>query len=160
MQKPEITKLVKKILRHRRGIQENQIIHPTREWFIGLLMAVFLFAGFGYWNITSYIKYSNTSITGAVTLDNEVIVYRESLVQEALRRFSERQTQFDTLVEIGRENPLTDAPDVDDEPEPEEQVELVEEDDESDTIEAEPTEPDQNTEPLTDQSTTTAESES
>lgn len=100
--KLDFSKIAKKILKHRQQVRDHQIIHPKRDWAIGLLFSIILLGAFGWWNVSTYMTYSNTAVTGSVTLDNQVVVYREGQVMEALDRFAAKEQRFNELVEDNR----------------------------------------------------------
>lgn len=95
--KQKIKEIAKKILKSQKGIRSPQIMHPTREWLVGLLIAIIIFGSSAIWSVFMYREYKNVSITdgGANT---ETIVYRESLVNAALQEFSERQKKHNDLL--------------------------------------------------------------
>ena len=118
MKASNITQIAKKILKHQKGLREHQIIHPGREWAIGILLALFSLVLIVGWNVYSYDRYSSDEITNIVPDTQEVVVYREQMVAEALAIFSERSNTF---VKLRNDFFISSAP----EPFVEELVELI-----------------------------------
>jgi hypothetical protein len=121
----ELATIARKIFKHQRhGLRDPHLIHPEREWLTGLLIALITLVLIGAWNIMSYLKYSDTSVTVAVVPDTDVVVYRESVVKAALATFAERKKIFDSLRTIPPIVPLPvvveDTADLPNEPESDE----------------------------------------
>jgi len=89
MNKPEFTKIAKNILNSQKQLKNPQIVHPSREWLIGIFVALVIFGGTSAWSLQTYKQYQNTSVD--VNKQSEVdVVYRESLVKAALEKFLTR----------------------------------------------------------------------
>lgn len=94
--KTYITQLKQKFLKKKPVIRDPQLMHPEREWGVGLVIAVLIFSVCGIWSIYTYLK--NRSITAAPTQDNtQQTVYRESVVNEALEIVAKRKRTLDQL---------------------------------------------------------------
>ena len=98
MNKREFTEIAKKVLRSNKGLKSPQIMHPEREWLIGLFVAVVFFGTSAAWSAHMNIKYKNISVTGNNDVESDVVVYRESLVNSALQKFSSRQEIHESLL--------------------------------------------------------------
>jgi hypothetical protein len=96
--KKQIAEMAKKVIQHRHGLQDPQIMHPEREWAIGVAIALCLFLACAGWSIHIYIKNKDVSVEGTGTKTQESFMYRESLVKEALLRFNERGERMQTLL--------------------------------------------------------------
>jgi len=93
-------KLVKKIVdnilhKEDRGF-DRSIMHPKREWFIGLFVGLIMLIIGGWWNVSTYMQYREVSV-GSDEVMAGVVVYRESLVKAALSDFSERTEKYESL---------------------------------------------------------------
>lgn len=104
--KPDIHAIAKKIIRHQRGVREHHIIHPGRDWFIGLGLSLVIVAAVGYWAVTMYVEISNRSVEVSSVPATDIVVYRSELVQAALTRFGERATTYRELLQ----NRIDDIP--------------------------------------------------
>ena len=86
---------LKKVKRPKR-LHDPQLMHPEREWSIGLLVAVMLFIGAA--SISAYTYFSNQAIDmEAVEDTTKDTVYRESLVKEVLNTINERENRLELL---------------------------------------------------------------
>lgn len=90
-----ISKLMK---RAHRGLSDPQLMHPDREWAIGLLIAVVLFTAGVVWSSQIYLQYRDSSANPVAPVVENVQVYRESLVNTALSDFSNRQSAHETFL--------------------------------------------------------------
>ena len=71
-------------------------INPAREWAIGLIIVLIILGGIGIWSSLTYLKYKNSSVSEASVLEEEMVVYRESLVKAALEKFAQREENLNT----------------------------------------------------------------
>lgn len=93
-----IDTIIKSINRHKKGLRDPQIMHPEREWSIGIFMAVFIFISSAAWSLGVYISNRNASANVQTEEQSESVVYRESMVEEALSRLKERTTTLASLL--------------------------------------------------------------
>ena len=101
--KKQIEVMAKKIIRHQQGLQDPQIMHPEREWTLGLAIFLGILSFCTFFSISIYNQNKNVSL-GEISSDtNEVFVYRESLVKEALEKFSQRDMELKNI--LGLETP-------------------------------------------------------
>ncbi|MEK7638539.1 MAG: hypothetical protein AAB388_00065 [Patescibacteria group bacterium] len=97
--KLEIAAFARKIFKHQqRGLREFKIIHPAREWLFGLSAVALLLLCLAAWNVFTFMKYSNTEVTGSVTPGEEVVVYKTQNVEAALTEFVRREEQYNQLL--------------------------------------------------------------
>jgi hypothetical protein len=95
--KDQIIEMTKKILRHQEGLEDRTIMHPVREWFVGLaigivvFIAVALMSGYAYWQN----KQENVTFETEVA---ETTIYSESQVKEALRLYRTRDRERMSLI--------------------------------------------------------------
>jgi hypothetical protein len=95
--KNQFLEMTKKILRHGDGLRDQPIMHPTREWFIGIGIGIGIFmvvavgSAYTYWNN----KEVNITFPEDTT---EVTTYRESQVKDALKQYRARDTDRESLV--------------------------------------------------------------
>lgn len=85
-----IKNVLKKLSRHSRSLKGPHIMHPRREWGIGIFFSVVILISAA--SLGAYTYFKNQSIDAAATMstDNDM-VYRASLVEEVLNTMEERE---------------------------------------------------------------------
>jgi hypothetical protein len=102
------TKLTKHLLRSQRGAREKKLVHPRREWSIGVLIALLIMAASASWSALTYVQYQEVELNQSSASESEVVVYRESLVEAALAIYDERETRLEQLLSGVRSEPVVD----------------------------------------------------
>ncbi len=105
--KAHIAEMAKKVLRHERGLRDPQIMHPEREWLIGLSIMVVIFAASAVWSADVYLKNKNVNIDQTSIEAGDNATYREVQVKEALRMVEQREQELQSLLGV---EPTTVAP--------------------------------------------------
>jgi hypothetical protein len=96
----KISEIARKLVKPNNiSLRSLQIMHPNREWGIGLLLAVLIFAGSGIWSAKTYLSYRNFSVDEDVEIETSTVVYRETLVENALKIFASKKLNFDELAD-------------------------------------------------------------
>ncbi len=96
--KEYIALLTKRFFKKQQIVRDPQIMHPDREWAIGLFVAALIFAVSGYWSIQTYL--SNRSATAHGVVDDKTeTVYRASIVKEALETVRNRERELQNLTQ-------------------------------------------------------------
>ena len=99
--------MAKKIFKSDKGVKNLKLMHPKREWGVGILAGLFILGGSGFWSANTYISYRNQANLTSGSVEGEVIVYRASQVEAALSAYAERIVKYEALV---RGNSLPSAP--------------------------------------------------
>lgn len=89
--------MAKRVLRSPERPRNPQMIHPEREWLIGLSLATILFVGSTAVAVQEYAQYRDVTLTDNGSTE-EIVIYREHMVNEALLKFSERSTEHQSLL--------------------------------------------------------------
>lgn len=88
--------ILKKIARKPKPLRDPQLMHPQREWMIGLIVATFIFSVVA--SVSIYIYFKNQAVDVQVANDDAAnVVYRESLVKEALAIINKRSETLQNL---------------------------------------------------------------
>ncbi len=83
---------------HKKNFIDNNLMHPERDWSIGLtIWAVLVLVG-GWWSVHSYLQYSSISLENTEALTQESFIYRGSLIDVALNNYAERKKIYDDLL--------------------------------------------------------------
>lgn len=112
MNKQQFTEIAKKVLHPNNGLVSPKLIHPGREWLIGVTVAAVIFGVIAAWSAQMYLEYKDTTV--AEVTETEVAVYRTALVNSALDDFSVRTDKHEDFISINliEKDPI--APEVDD----------------------------------------------
>jgi hypothetical protein len=93
-----IALFTKRFFKKQQIVRDPQIMHPDREWVVGLFVATLIFAMSGYWSIQTYLK--NRSATALEMVDDKAeTVYRDSIVKEALETVRSRERELQNLTQ-------------------------------------------------------------
>ena len=96
--KKSIIKMASAIVRHDKGYPDRRLMHPQREWFIGLvLFAVILIAG-SLLAGDIFLTYQNIELSEGDS-GQSIPIYRESSVQNSLDLYQARGEEYDALRE-------------------------------------------------------------
>lgn len=98
MNRQQFTQMAKRILQKQNGLQSPQIMHPAREWGVGLFVGGLLFIVSAGWSAQMYLQYRAVSVDESGSPDDRAVVYRASLVDEALTRLQKRDTVHESLI--------------------------------------------------------------
>ncbi len=107
--KLRVKEIIKKISKRSQSLQDTQLMHPHREWVIGLVVgfAFFILAAF----LGAYTYFKNQSIDmQAQGVESEEVIYRESLVTEVLEAIDARAKNLEKLRGIAPEIPTQPTP--------------------------------------------------
>lgn len=85
-----------KFLNKKPAVRNPQLMHPDRDWAIGLFIAALIFLICGFWSIHVYFKNRAAAIP-QIEDPAGVTVYRDSVVKEALKVIESRKKNFERL---------------------------------------------------------------
>jgi len=92
----QIKQIARKLFKAKTGAVHVKILHPKRDWFLGVGIAACIVVGITIWN--GYTYFSNRD--GGVT-DTEITIanprYQAELVDQALGVFSLRSNDFNAI---------------------------------------------------------------
>ncbi len=121
LSKFDLKKVAKKLLRKRPMSESLEIMHPKRDWSIGVLVALLMVLSITVWAGSTYLETRTAASADEIAAEVESVVYRETNVTEALRIRAERRTAVNYFLEnaapiVTEEETSTTTPDaVDDE---------------------------------------------
>ncbi len=85
------------ILRSRKELRNQPIMHPDRDWYIGIGTSLLVFILVGVWSGYTYLSYQSLDVGYGADSTEQPIVYREALVEAALEYIEKRDAQFSAL---------------------------------------------------------------
>jgi hypothetical protein len=103
--KQYIEEMARKVFKHERGLVDPQIMHPTREWLVGLVVMILVFAAIAAWSAQTYLENRNISVDSVSASDIDSTTYREAQVEEALRMIVDREAELQNLLGVAPATP-------------------------------------------------------
>lgn len=107
-----VQKVLRSALRRSHGLKDHNLMHPTREWFMGLGAGlVFLLSGTA-WCVYLYWGYNTVEPETAAEIDAPVNIYQKATVEAALTELSARAARHEefkgALEASKRPTPITE----------------------------------------------------
>ncbi len=97
----KITEIAFKIIKPKNdGLKSFKIMHPHREWGVGLLVAVLIFAASSFWSAKTYLEYRDVSFAEEEGSVAAAPVYRATLVENAFDIFAGKNIKFKNLTDF------------------------------------------------------------
>jgi hypothetical protein len=97
MEKNELLKKFKTTLDFGTKPKNKQIVHPQRDWVIGLTVGLTIIIISGVWSVHIYFSHRNTQDVDVESVQ-VVVLYRESLVQQAIAEYEQRESRLRELL--------------------------------------------------------------
>lgn len=98
MDKKDIIKIAKHAFKRGQGVPDKRLIHPRRDWAIGILIfAAILFLG-GYYSASLFSKYQNIEISAPGEAGVKVPHYDESSIEATINIYNKRAAEYQALV--------------------------------------------------------------
>jgi hypothetical protein len=92
----DITKMVHHIARRNRGVADPQIMHPMREWIIGIgVTSAGIFGGAVL--AASLYSYYSAKKDATVSMAETVVPYNAAVVDQALRDYRLKQSAYEAV---------------------------------------------------------------
>ncbi len=91
----DIHNLTRRIMRAQSGIPDRRMMHPVRDWFIGLVLAILTLGGVSLYAGYTFMQHTSS---GAVSVEHTAPVrYEAEDVADALERYRTRNERFQAL---------------------------------------------------------------
>lgn len=94
--KNHILKIAKHVLRRDQGHVDRRLLHPVREWFIGVACASMLFCFSVYYVGTEFYTQLEQTVTVPAT-EVTVVTYRAQVAQGVFETYKSRSQRFAEL---------------------------------------------------------------
>lgn len=97
IEKKDILAMVRHVTRHSRGVRDPQIVHPMREWIIGV---GFVLVGVMVGGLYSFVVYNRTLSDQAEQpiVPVAMVPYQAMIVERALDVYGDRRAQYDAIL--------------------------------------------------------------
>ena len=89
-----IQDLAKKLFRHNQGLQSAQLMHPKRDWLLGVLVGLLIIILMIGWSAYTYLEKRDAIGLNNSSAQAEIPVYRSDTVEDALALFEQRKEAF------------------------------------------------------------------
>lgn len=90
--------MTQSVLRGEKHYGEHLLLHPAREWVIGLLCFIVLCIGGGWWAATVYLRYVDVSTMLGEGAVPEMTTYRGVQVAQALEKLEDRAVKYEAIL--------------------------------------------------------------
>lgn len=121
--KHDAKNIIGKILQNKTAVfVDKNIMHPERDWFLGLLTGIFVIVLGVSFGVNRYLKYSQVNITDGESVFVPV-TFKQNLAAEVLANYQTKQTVYEeTIKKITSQQqliltPAVSTPDVSETPE-------------------------------------------
>ena len=91
--KKDILNMARHVTRHSNGHQRTKLIHPRREWFIGLIVFLLVVVSGGVLNAERHRYYSDLE-SAVETQDVSVKEYRAERVATAIAQYTDTEATY------------------------------------------------------------------
>lgn len=98
MKSSDFKKIAKQILKKQSGLHDVQIMHPAREWHIGILIALIILVGSIAWSTTTYYKNKQIDSSDISAIQDDPVVYRDTLVERALVDLEQKKNVREAII--------------------------------------------------------------
>lgn len=95
----DITKMVAHIVRRDNGIADTSIMHPMREWMLGLAVVFLLVAGGVGFNVLMYQNYHD-ALTTPVAVTETIVPYKAAPVARAINYYEAERVIYESILGI------------------------------------------------------------
>lgn len=100
MSSEDLKKVAKKILRRQQGLHDAQIMHPARDWLVGVLVAIVVVLGTSAVSVTKYLENKDLEIIEVDQSQIKTTNYRDNYIKEALAVFENKERVRDEIIGV------------------------------------------------------------
>ncbi len=105
IEKKDILKMIKNVSKRAQGKPDKRLIHPNREWMIGLIIFLAVVIGGAALSAQVYFNLDNLEDNIADT-DTRVIRYQEANVEKAINRYNAAAEAFAAIANTIQARPV------------------------------------------------------
>jgi len=92
-----IQDIAKKLFHQKQGFQRVKLMHPRRDWLIGVLVGVLIICVMTGWSVYTYFEQREAISLETTVVEAEMPAYKADVVEDALTIFAERAQNFARL---------------------------------------------------------------
>lgn len=96
------------LLRKRRVSYDKRVIHPTRDWLIGLLFFFTIIIAGGCYSAYQFVTYRNITVHETVVSET-IVKYNSVLVTRMLEQYALRKANYDGVLRVAASMPVEDV---------------------------------------------------
>lgn len=93
IEKNHLQKMLKDVLRRSRGAEDHRLMHPEREWYTSVTLAIIAVICGGYLCFHIYWRYDEEKPSASSSEAAVDAMYREQEIAKALQEFSDRKNK-------------------------------------------------------------------
>lgn len=93
----DIQALAKKLFHHKQGVQRPKLMHPKRDWLIGVLIGLSVIVMMIGWSAYTYLEKRDAIGMDEPAVQVDVPLYQADAVADALEIFAKRAETFNQL---------------------------------------------------------------
>ena len=96
--KKDITKVVKNVVRRDRGVPDRRLMHPRREWSVGLLLWITVVLAGGFYAAVTFNTYTGINVDDEVVEVNQ-LRYKRAEALDAIEIYEKKKASHDLLLQ-------------------------------------------------------------
>lgn len=104
--KKAIRKIAKDIFKFDKGIPNPKLMHPARDWQIGIIFGLVAFIAVSWWNFNTYLTYREDIVVEQLDSSGDDIVYREALVTATLESYDDMRETHQSFLQTNEAPPV------------------------------------------------------
>lgn len=88
--------MVRRVVKKRAGAPDRRIIHPERDWIIGVGLSTLLFVSGALYTGHEFLTHLEKA-DERISVESTIVQYDQKTVAEVLQRYGARRATFETL---------------------------------------------------------------
>lgn len=89
--------MVRNVVRRNKGLSDRKLMHPAREWILGLFFMVICIGAGAAYSAYSYAVYDDGEYNGT-DIEQTLITYRTKQVEDAIAKYNEEKKEHQTIL--------------------------------------------------------------
>ena len=103
-----IRALARKLFHQEKGIRRVKLMHPDRDWLLGVLAGVMIILTMIGWSAYTYLEQRSAIELDETNMEAEIPVYKGETIEDALELFANRKEAFTQLNQTS--TPVVETP--------------------------------------------------